>query len=538
MKAEECKLSSVFADSKTYEIPNYQRPYSWLESHTQDLINDTIEAFENSEKEYFIGSVITIEKEKDHRFEITDGQQRLTTLIIILAKLRDLITAADAKLALQGRIMPINALTGASEKPRLHVREQDRIFFIEHILAGNPVTDLIDMSVTQRRFLTNSKTAEGLFEKFNERTLCLYANFLLENVYVVFVKTENFQSAYRLFNVLNARGMSLSNADLIKNKLFDITAEDTNHDIIKDRWNDLEELISIPSMDAYFSHYRTSIKGEKQQFDLNKEYERYLDNFEGNSIEFLDQLISSARKYNRIIKTDFDDPYIKRVLSSLHKVSHDEWIPPLLCFMNRNTNNNDLKVFIKYLDKITYQNWIRRLGKTQRNTVYYNVIGLINKGSSVVDIIAKIKEYKNNEEFTNFISGDIYGAQYASAVLLRIEQELQDISVTKSYNGNISIEHVLPQKLSDIYWKERFTDTDHKNLIHKLGNLTLLSGRKNSAAQNYDFDRKRDIYNSKNKKVSFDLTKEVCDTLDWTKDVVEARHIKLVNIATEIWNIN
>ncbi|MBW8687235.1 DUF262 domain-containing protein [Chitinophaga rhizophila] len=538
MKAEECKLSSVFTGTKTYEIPSYQRPYSWVESNTQDLINDTLEAFEAEDSEYFIGSIIAIEKERDHRFEITDGQQRLTTLVIILAKLRDLIISSDAKQSLQGRIMPINALTGAPEKPRLYVRDQDKQFFIDHILAGKPIVDKSDLPVTQLRFLTNSLIVEKHLQHFDQKKLCFYANYLLENIYVVFVKTENFQSAYRLFNVLNARGMSLSNADLIKNKLFAITPVDQDHEQIKDKWDELEELISIPNLDVFFSHYRTSITGDRQRVDLNKEYENYLDTFESDSITFLNQLISSAKKYNRIKENKFDDAFTRRILSSLHRVSHDEWIPPLLCFMKYITDTKELNNFLQYLERVTYQNWVRRLGKTQRNTVYYNVINLINRGGTVKEIIDKIKEYANNEEFLNFISADVYGAQYATAILLRLEQELQDTSVTKTYEGTISIEHILPQKLSDQYWQERFSEIEHKNLIHKLGNLTLLSGRKNSAAQNYSFAKKKEIYNSKNRLVSFDLTKEVCGIEDYTKLVLEERHKKLLKLAGEIWSIN
>ncbi len=538
MKAEESKLTSVFADSKTYEIPRYQRPYSWTESNAYELINDMFEAFENSENEYFIGSIITIEIEKDKKFEIVDGQQRLTTLTIILAKLRDLIIGDAAKNELQKRILPINVFTETPETPRLLVRQQDQYFFKKHILMGESLKDSTDLSETQLKFINNSEIINKYLKNIDEKTLMKFSNYLLEHVYVVYVKTDSFQSAYRLFNVLNARGLSLSNADLIKNKLFDITKEDYHLDILEEKWNEFEEIVPISNHDVFLSHHRTSLKGDKQSQVLHKEFEVYLNKYSGTSIGFIEDIIRSAKNYRRITSTEFEDNRVRRFISSLSKVSHDEWIPPLLCFMNNKIKDLDLATFIQYLDKITYQSWVRRLGKTQRNTVYYNVINLINKEASGADILNKIKEYKNNEEFISFISGDLYGTQYAAAVLLRIEQEMQDLSVNKIFEGTISVEHILPQKLNNQYWKERFTEEEHKNFIHKLGNLTLLSGRKNSSAQNYDFDKKKDAYNKKNKNVSFDMTKEVCDVKDWTKNIIEKRQQELVNKVAEIWALD
>ncbi|MGV3598059.1 MAG: DUF262 domain-containing protein [Bacteroidota bacterium] len=540
MKAEESKLTSVFADNKTFEIPRYQRPYSWSESNTYDLINDVYEAFENSESEYFIGSIITIAKNNDTTFEIVDGQQRLTTLTIIFAKLRDLISAVDAKNEIQKRILPINALTDTQETPRLLVREQDRSFFEKYILLGKHLEDKTDISETQLRFINNSAIVQEYFENKNcdERTLKLFANYLLGSVYVVYVKTESFQSAYRLFNVLNARGLPLSNADLIKNKLFDKTPEEHLQDSIEEKWNELEDIITISNLDVFLSHHRTSLKGEKQQSVLHKEFEEYLKTYPGNAIQFLDETIKSAKNYKKIIKNEFEDVSIRRIIASLQNVSHDEWVPPLLSFMNSPVVNLSLGTFIKYIDKITYQGWIRRLGKTQRNTVYYNVINLINNNASAADVINKIKEFKNNEEFKTFIEGNIYGNQYATPVLLRIEQEMQDLSVTKTYEGTISIEHILPQKIAIDFWRQRFTDDEHKNYVHKIGNLTLLSGRKNSAANNYDFSKKKDAYDKKNLKVSFDMTKEVCTLKDWTIETLTQRQQQLVNKVEEIWYID
>src|SRR5271166_158824 len=104
MKAEERNIGKILTEQICYEIPPYQRPYSWKTENVQQLLEDIWEAYEANDTEYFIGSLITIEKEKDLRYEVVDGQQRLTTLNLIFARLRDHVTAAAAKAALGKRI--------------------------------------------------------------------------------------------------------------------------------------------------------------------------------------------------------------------------------------------------------------------------------------------------------------------------------------------------------------------------------------------------------------------------------------------------
>jgi hypothetical protein len=124
---------------------------------------------------------------------------------------------------------------------------------------------------------------------------------------------------------------------------------------------------------------------------------------------------------------------------------------------------------------------------------------------------------------------NIYGRPYAKSLLLKIEDMIQDASVIKSYNGLITIEHILPQTMTDKYWKQRFLDDEHELIVHKIGNLTLLSGRKNSAAQNYNFDAKKEVYLKKHKKVSFDMTKDICALQEWNKDLFNERQKNYVN---------
>jgi len=536
MKAEEKDLSSIFADNHIYEIPKYQRPYSWTEDNVGELVSDVADAFENNLTEYFIGSIITIEKSKKN-YDVVDGQQRLTTITLIFAALRNLISTESAKSLLQKKILPINPLTDEPEQPRLIVRTKEGLFFYEYILLGKDLDSEYNFAEIEHKFWNNLKTIEALFSDKDEQYLKKYANYLLQNVYVVFVKTDSFDSAYRLFNVLNARGLSLSNADLLKNQLFGLSENELEQSKIELYWNQVEDIIKIKNLDTFLSLHRTALKANNAQKDLYQEYLDYLIDHKIKPEEFCKTIVQSSKNYTELKETKYESNKIKRHVNSLFNVSHDEWISPVLSYMLKPIEDLPFDEFIDLIERITYQNWIRRLGRSKRNTVYYNLITKIKKGTNREDILRIIKSYANNDEFFNLLNSDVYGMSYAKAILLRLDVASQDDSVIKNYSGMISIEHILPQTVTEKYWTERFEEKDIINHVHKLGNLVLLSGRKNSQAQNYSFDRKKEIYLKKNESTSFDLTKKVCDTIEWDKNEISNRQQEMIKLARSIWEI-
>jgi len=213
MDAKERTISNVLTEQIRYEIPPYQRPYSWKKENAQQLVDDVWEAYESNDQEYFIGSLITIERDRDKLYDVVDGQQRLTTLNVVFARLRDWITDEAAKAELGKRILPRNVLTGEAEAPRLLLRRSDQSFFLRHILESQAVAEKDRQSLEagpQLRLLENAEAVDEFCRTKSQQALKLFANYLLSKVYVVFVTTHSLQSAYRLFNVLNARGLALS----------------------------------------------------------------------------------------------------------------------------------------------------------------------------------------------------------------------------------------------------------------------------------------------------------------------------------------
>jgi hypothetical protein len=543
MEAAERTISQILTEQIRYEIPAYQRPYSWEKGNVEQLLDDVWEAFAANDEEYFIGSLITIEREKGRLYDVVDGQQRLTTLNLIFSRLRDGVDE-PAKSELGRRVLPRNALTGEEETPRLTLRQRDQNFFRRHVLAGEAVPEAVRKEVAKeqdapkQRIIENLEAIDSFIAQHDQKTMKLFANYLLSRVYVVFVTTASWQSAYRLFNVLNARGMALSNADLIKNMLFArLGGNAARSSDLDEAWLELEEQIGIERLDQFMAHHRSSIVATKARKALHEEFEPLIETA-ATPFTFLDEVNTSARNYLRVLRNEFEAPAARRAVRSLKRVAFEEWIPPLLAFLNRPVADMPEGEFIDLLERITYQNWIRRLAFTARLTAYFQLITAIRAGKNADDIRAIFRANANDDEFRSLLDGEVYGRPFAQAVLLRLEEADQDESVTKDFGGKITIEHVLPQALKDAYWRERFTDDDHRLWLHRLGNLALLAGIKNYKAQYFPFDRKKKIYAERNNRVSFDTTKLILSADHWTKDLLTARQADLVGRAQRIWSVN
>lgn len=543
MEAAERTISQILTEQIRYVIPAYQRPYSWEKSNVEQLLDDVWQAFEGNDEEYFIGSLITIEREKGRLYEVVDGQQRLTTLNLIFSRLRDAVDE-PAKSELGRRVLPRNPLTGEEETPRLTLRANDQSFFRKHVLAGEEIPDAVRKEIYKTQDAPKQRICENIdciaefISQHDQKTLKLLANYLLSKVYVVFVTTASLQSAYRLFNVLNARGMALSNADLIKNMLFArLNGNATQTSDLDEAWLEVEEQIGIERLDQFLAHHRSSVVAVKARKSLHEEFAPLVAEAE-SPLSFLAEINNSARNYMQILKNEFESPAIQRSVRSLRRVAFEEWIPPLLAFLNKPVLGLSEGEFIDMLERITYQNWIRRLAFSARLTVYFQLINAIRSGKSADDIRAIFRSNANDEEFRTLLDGEVYGRPFAHAVLLRLEEADQDESVTKDFGGKITIEHVLPQALKDPYWQTRFTADEHRLWLHRLGNLALLAGIKNYKSQYFSFLHKKKIYEERNNRVSFDTTKPILLSTDWTKEVVELRHNELVGRAQRIWSFD
>lgn len=551
MEAKECKVQDILTENKRFVIPPYQRPYSWTPDNAYQLVEDIYQSFISSEKEYFIGSMICINK-GDNLYEVVDGQQRLTTLNIIVSELKTLITHQGVKDDLQKRILPIDVYSDEADEPRLLVREKERELFKFYLLQGKKEYKPEKPTSTQLLFIDNSTAIKEFLVKFDEVTLKGFAKYILQNVFVVFVQTNDIASSFRLFNVLNNRGLPLGNADLLKNTLFEYASSNNKDAVqIENAWSQIEDLVGVSRIDKFLSLHKLSEKLDRDRvlekglesfiFNLNEEYG-------GDPVEFALMLVGSAKNFTKIEDVDFEHPGIRRRIFSLRNLNTDEWLPPLLAFLNRMTRKESLELsqfadFLEAFEKVYMHGWLKKQVKSQREKVCYSALVAINNNLDFSDIINHVLQHADNEGVKAALDEDLYEPRpnqvnLIKAILLRADVEQQDESVLKTYTGRITIEHIVPQKLANQYWKDRFDTEQHALWLHKLGNLTLISGSKNSEAQNSDFIKKKTIYEKLNNRSSFDITRDLCREDDWNLERLKTRHQRLKQLIEAVWLID
>lgn len=548
MEAKECKVQDILTENKRFIIPSYQRPYSWSVDNAEQLIDDIYKSSQSDESEYFIGSMICISKGQNN-FEVVDGQQRLTTLSIIVSELKKTIPLQGIKDDLQKRVLPIDVYSEETEEPRLIVRKKEYELYKYYILQ-----DLKDYkperpSDTDLVFISNSEVIRNYLTQLSINDLKLLAKYILQNVYIVFVQTDDIVSSFRLFNVLNSRGLPLSNADLLKNALFEsASAHNKKSEQIESAWSQIEDMVGVRKLDKFLTLHKLSEKKDRDRV-LQKGFESFIENlqeqFAGDAIAMSLMLVNSAKNYTKILENDFEHPSIRRKIASLSNLGVDEWIPPIMAFMNRmarsdNFTMEDFSQFITSFEKVYMHGWLKKQIKSQREMVCYSTLVAVNNDMSFPSIINQINQHADNVGFSLALDDDLYEPRpnqvnLIKAILLRLDMEQQDESVIKTYTGRITIEHILPQALVNEYWIQRFNPQEHIYWLHKIGNLTLISGSKNSEAQHYDFIKKKTIYEKLNSKSSFDLTKDVCKSECWGIEELQDRHEKMKLQLKKLW---
>jgi len=548
MEAKECKVQDILTENKKFIIPSYQRPYSWSVDNAEQLIDDIYKSSQSDEKEYFIGSMICISKGHNH-YEVVDGQQRLTTLSIIVSELKKIIPIHGIKDDLQKRVLPIDVYSDETDEPRLIVRKKEYDLYKYYILQNLKDYKPERPSDTDLVFINNSDVIRNYLTQLSINDLKLLAKYILQNVYIVFVQTDDIVSSFRLFNVLNSRGLPLSNADLLKNALFEsASAHNKKSEQIESAWSQIEDMVGVRKLDKFLTLHKLSEKKDRDRV-LQKGFESFIENlqeqFDGDAIAMSLMLVNSAKNYTKILDNDFEHPSIRRKISSLNNLGVDEWIPPVMAFMNRMARSDNFTTeaftqFVTCFEKVYMHGWLKKQIKSQREMVCYSTLVAINNDMPFPSIINQINQHADNIGFTVALDDDLYEPRpnqvnLIKAILLRLDMEQQDESVIKTYTGRITIEHILPQTLVNEYWIQRFNPQEHDYWLHKIGNLTLISGSKNSEAQHFDFIKKKSIYEKLNSKSSFDLTKDVCRSEEWGIEDLKARNEKMKSQLKKLW---
>lgn len=545
--AHEQPLSKIFSDDYVFSIPGYQRPYSWTTEQAGELIDDLYSFMKSTGKAlgemppYFLGSIVLIKQEALPPTTVVDGQQRLTTITLLLSAIRAKVNDAKTRQGISTLIYEQgNIILNTANHYRLTLRERDKDFFREYVQHEDGIEKLIGLNDklpdSQNNLQKNACLFMNNLEKISADERLLLVQFIATRCYLVTVCTPDLESAYRIFGVLNSRGLDLSATDILKAEIIgNVSAE--KRDDFTTVWEEIEGDLGREDFGNLFSHIRMIYRKAKPQGTLLKEFREHVTY--RSPEDFIENILSPlATAYEEISDAAYTSQQsaeqINIYLYWLNRIEFKDWMPPALAYMSRHRNNPETVLnFFRDLEILVYSMLIRRWGVNER---VERCSLLTTAIESKADLWAEKSPLLVTpaEQWTTYeaLSGPIYNTHSAralSVLLLRLDSLVSGGGASYSFD-TVTVEHVLPQNpRAESAWLAWFPDPAQRmNWVHRLGNLALLTRKKNSSANNYDFSKKKDAYFTKGGVSPFTLTTQVLQHQKWSLDVIENRQAELL----------
>lgn len=554
---KEYPLSKIFSADFEYHIPGYQRPYAWTEEETGILFDDLYEFFQTEAVDnYFLGSIVLIKDENKPYADVIDGQQRLTTLSILFSVMANSFhTEAyrnNCKKYLQEEG---NILEGIAAQPRIFLRDWDQDFFSKYIqdiqLDALVQIDPVTLDTEAKRHIQKNCTVlrEKFSEVFNdENDLLKFTQFILTRCFLVVVSTPNQESAFRVFSVMNSRGLDLLPTDIIKSMTIGKLPKDEEQKYTE-KWEELENLTGRDGFNEVFTHTRTIFAKERPKKNLLDEFKEYVIKQTSPKSLVDEYLIPYTEAYVCLKNCDFSSTQnaeeINELLLWLNKTNNHDWMPPAIKFLTDHKNDSVYILwFIRKLERLASYLLVTAKDVNQRMERYkWILVEMESRPDN--NLTAPLENIEltdwEKQQFIDALNGEIYSmtAKRRNYIIQRLDSFLSDGGAT--YNTKLfTIEHVLPQHPSaDSEWMKLWPDTQTQRFwLNKIANLVPLTRQRNSAAQNYDFNTKKIKYfQFKNGTSSYTLTTQVINIAAWTPEVVEARQKDLEKIFISKWDL-
>lgn len=544
-----------------FRIPEYQRPYVWTKDEVTELLDDlTFASKDKPYQEYFLGSLVYQSRkaveEKGEKFDendLLDGQQRMTTLFLLFACIRDLSGNENAKRSCHKAIFQEgNEFSNVPERTRIvfAIRQSVQDFVDEFVKAEGGTNRTGELESLQEHSkdtsIKNMAAAVLVIREFfqtPEKEISPEAllKFLLNRVLLIYVATQSFDDAFRLFTILNARGVPLRNSDILKSLNLGPLKPDEKTKYAK-LWEDAESALG-DDFDRFLNYLRTILVKEKARLSLLQEFEdKIYDPKEKDKSTGLKRLPllekgkatfklveRYLKNYNVVLRGgnysqtggsfQFDN-LVKVMLTGLPST---DWVPPLLLYFDR-FGHDRIFEFLTHLDNKFSADWIAQYTPTDRIEKMNSVIKVIEQVGAPDAVLSDACLAIDAVSFMRAIEGDIYGRRFARYLLLKLDYFYANHSSSMALDA-LSVEHILPQNPEDSsQWKRDFDDAQRANWTDKVGNLVLITRSKNASQGRLDYGAKKTKYFLK----SIDTCPNSLRVLNgngmWTLSELEANH--------------
>ncbi|MGL2833799.1 GmrSD restriction endonuclease domain-containing protein [Helicobacter pylori] len=545
MKADATTLLGFFEENQNnqFVIPIYQRLYSWEKEQCEQLWDDIIKIGGNDKMNgHFIGSILYVLDGNTHSNNpllIIDGQQRLTTITLLLIALRNHSSDEVKRKEIESYL--INSNKDGDKKFRLILSESDRDTLLSLIDKNKR-----EPSKPSLKIMENFKLFEEWIRKNTDKLETIFKG--LDKLMIVWIALEKGKDDPQLiFESMNSKGIELTQTDLIRNYIVMETEVKKQEDFYNQYWRAMEEDFKQSKREDLFNkfvrHYLTIKTGEIP--NINKVYEAFKRYQQERGIE-TEALLQDLQKYCgyfcQIAFKKEDKKDLKKALSFLVDLEMDVIYPLLLelysDYRDGVLSKADFIPIIALIESYIFRRAVCGLGTNSLNKVFPFVTKKINKDQYLESIkvhfgyLTEKQRFPNNDEFKeHFITIDFYHFQKREYFLERLENFEREERV---YTHEYTTEHIMPQTLTEEWERDLGENFQaiHDKYLHTIGNLTLTGY--NSEYSNNSFQEKRDMENGF-KQSPLRLNQSLKDLESFDEKKIEKRANDLADWALKIW---
>lgn len=374
-------LKDILKNKLYYQIPIYQRPYQWTEENCEKLLDDLFFNYEyDRESDYFCGSLVLVKSDpnsKTETYDIVDGQQRLSTFILLAKVLADLYNGLDPEY-----------LGYLQESWKDRYTERKRLSF--NTIGSNAEYDFQDAlehfndsqasknKNNENNYLKNAVCLKDYLIKKEIENINNFIDWLYCNVVFITITCPDADKALRIFNVLNARGLALNATDIFKGELLKHAKEHEREEFVS-RWNDLSQKCSDNDLkiETLFSWYLTYLNPVTSKEKMEKRLVTWFNKLNKTPLEYLKGIEDFYNAYCKVL--EMQDWH-----AHLLSYKDDDYLHVILCAsILHHYSDQDIEDLKELLVKFYYQDWVAGQTKSTRSQTCCNIIIALKEKKSV-----------------------------------------------------------------------------------------------------------------------------------------------------------
>jgi hypothetical protein len=591
LDANQMSLSSLISSSRHgFSVPDFQRNYSWTDSQLEQFWIDVTSIAEDRFPDHFLGPIVLLNS--DLRKPVIDGQQRLTTLVILAGLIRDKFVEdfGDPQYEVDGTtqvysnrindLLFLNDLTTplfrsnyqiknileayVIRSPKSDMRKRfdvksDRLSDHDKRAAKNLINAQAFLSAKINSWLVDYSTLQE-----NQITrLAQLVDALKEKVQFLTIEVENEDDAFTIFETLNERGLKLSPADLIKSYILRMVLEENskaNRDEIVGVWDEIMESLGDYDLTNFLRHYLLVVHDEPiQKKVIFPKIKSEIEPTEKavkpvSARKKLDDIRTAAFGYAQLLadgSVNIENQTIEVSLKKLNMFSDNHRIFLLKVLLSNFDNPDDLLFAIRSVEKLIFR-WIicGENAQVLENHLQTAAHKIKNKDRDSFEQACQylVSASPSDETFRQALLTKSFRDSKLQAYALRTLNLGITGSEVITERREVSVEHIAPQKPADETWYAKVAKIElepndpeetptYENYVNKWGNLTILERKLNSTVQNNVWELKKEGVGKKDgyRKSNIATTLELLEISDWNQEVIDARTVWFADCALVLW---